>query len=287
MKKTDNAIEIENLSIKLNEFSLKNIDLTVPKGTVMGLIGKNGAGKSTLIKAISDCHAIENGKIYINGIMCSEDRVEYFSKLQTVFDEALFNTELKISKIQKLAPKAYKNFDINFFNEKLKHFEINTKKVFDDLSFGEKKKVQLAFTLALHPQVLILDEPTTGIDPTGRADILDMLMDFMQDENHSILLSTHITSDLDKIADYVTLIDNGKIIFSEDKNDLQEKLRLIRAEKNTFTEKEKSALIGIKENSFGIEAITTDLSLAEKDGVNAVIPTVEEIMIHLVGNSDN
>lgn len=168
----------------------------------------------------------------------------------------------------------------------MKFFEIDTKKIFSNLSFGEQKKVQIAFALAQHPEILILDEPTTGIDPTGRSNILDMLMDFMQDENHSILLSTHITSDLDKIADYVTLIDKGEIVFSQDKNSMQENFRLVRASKDTFTEAEKKELIGVKENSFGIEAITTSKTLAEKPGVTAVIPTIEDIMIHLVGNSD-
>ena len=286
MKKTDNAIEIKNLTVQLDNFCLKDINLTVPKGTVMGLIGKNGAGKSTLIKSISDCFHFQSGEILINGINPGEDRAEYFSELQTVFDEPLFNTELKVKKIIELAPKAYNNFDLDFFKEKLNFFEINTKKVFDKLSFGEKKKVQIAFSLALHPEILILDEPTTGIDPTGRADILDMLMDFMQDENHTIMLSTHVTSDLDKIADYVTLIDKGEIIFSKDKNYMQDNLRLIRAEKNAFTDIEKASLIGLKENSFGIEAITTSKELAEKPGVTSVVPTIEDIMVHLVGHED-
>ena len=283
---TNNAIEIKNLTVDFKEFSLKNINLTLPKGTVMGLIGKNGSGKSTLIKTISDCNKPYKGEILIDGITSEDDRVAYFGKLQTVFDENLFNFSLKIKNLKKLLPKSYSNFNIEYFNEKIKHFEINENTVIDKLSFGTKKKIQIIAALALNPQILVLDEPTTGIDPSGRADILDMLADFMLDENHSILMSTHITSDLDKIADYITLIDKGEIIFSEDKVTLQDNYRLIRAENDAFTEEEKQKLIGIKKNAFGIEALTRDKAITQKQGVTAVVPNVEDIMLRFTDSAE-
>ena len=176
--------------------------------------------------------------------------------------------------------KAYPIFDEEYFRERISFFRISEKQRLDKLSFGMKKKVQIIFALCLKPQVLILDEPTTGIDPSDREEILDMLMDFMQDENHTIMLSTHITSDLDKIADYITLIDDGEIVFSESKIDLQDKYRLIRCNEEQINESDRENLIGIKKNSFGIEALTKDKEIASKPGISSAIPTVEEIMVH-------
>ena len=275
-----NGIEVNNLNVDLKGFALKNINITIPKGTVMGLIGRNGAGKSTLIKTISDGYKKESGEIRINGITCNEDRAAYFTMLSTVFDELNLNDMTKIKLLIKNAKKAYPIFDEEYFRERISFFRISEKQRLDKLSFGMKKKVQIIFALCLKPQVLILDEPTTGIDPSDREEILDMLMDFMQDENHTIMLSTHITSDLDKIADYITLIDNGEIVFSESKIDLQDKYRLIRCNEEQINESDREKLIGIKKNSFGIEALTKDKEIASKPGISSAIPTVEEIMVH-------
>lgn len=275
-----NGIEVNNLNVDLKGFALKNINMSIPKGTVMGLIGRNGAGKSTLIKTISDGYKKESGEIRINGITCNEDRAAYFTMLSTVFDELNLNDMTKIKLLIKNAKKAYPIFDEEYFRERISFFRISEKQRLDKLSFGMKKKVQIIFALCLKPQVLILDEPTTGIDPSDREEILDMLMDFMQDENHTIMLSTHITSDLDKIADYITLIDNGEIVFSESKIDLQDKYRLIRCNEEQINESDREKLIGIKKNSFGIEALTKDKEIASKPGISSAIPTVEEIMVH-------
>ena len=275
-----NGIEVNNLNVDLKGFALKNINMSIPKGTVMGLIGRNGAGKSTLIKTISDGYKKESGEIRINGITCNEDRVAYFTMLSTVFDELNLNDMTKIKLLIKNAKKAYPIFDEEYFRERISFFRISEKQRLDKLSFGMKKKVQIIFALCLKPQVLILDEPTTGIDPSDREEILDMLMDFMQDENHTIMLSTHITSDLDKIADYITLIDDGEIVFSESKIDLQDKYRLIRCNEEQINESDREKLIGIKKNSFGIEALTKDKEIASKPGISSAIPTVEEIMVH-------
>ena len=279
-KMTMNGIEVNNLNVDLKGFALKNINMSIPKGTVMGLIGRNGAGKSTLIKTISDGYKKESGEIRINGITCNEDRAAYFTMLSTVFDELNLNDMTKIKLLIKNAKKAYPIFDEEYFRERISFFRISEKQRLDKLSFGMKKKVQIIFALCLKPQVLILDEPTTGIDPSDREEILDMLMDFMQDENHTIMLSTHITSDLDKIADYITLIDDGEIVFSESKIDLQDKYRLIRCNEEQINESDREKLIGIKKNSFGIEALTKDKEIASKPGISSAIPTVEEIMVH-------
>jgi ABC-2 type transport system ATP-binding protein len=152
-----------------------------------------------------------------------------------------------------------------------------------NLSFGTKKKFQLIAVMATKPQTLVLDEPTSGIDPVDRAEILNILQEFMMDENHTLLLSTHITSDLDKIADYITLIDNGQIVFSKSKDELQDEYRIIRAEKSVLSSEEMSRLIGIKENAFGVEGLTNSREIIIKQGINSAIPTVEEIMLAFTG----
>jgi ABC-2 type transport system ATP-binding protein len=280
-----NGIEIKNVSLNYEKFSLKNVSFNAPCGTVTGLIGRNGAGKSTLIKCIADC-VLHTGEITVNGTRADDDRVKYFSDLSVVFDELPYNDQLKIKKCTKLFEKIYPDFDTQFFYKMTERFNIEPNMRIANLSFGTKKKFQLIAVMATKPQTLVLDEPTSGIDPVDRAEILDILQEFMMDENHTLLLSTHITSDLDKIADYITLIDNGQIVFSKSKDELQDEYRIIRAEKSMLSGEDMSRLIGIKENAFGIEGLTNKREIFTKQGVNSAIPTVEEIMLAFTGKEE-
>ncbi len=280
-----NGIEVKNVSLNYEKFSLKNVSFNAPCGTVTGLIGRNGAGKSTLIKCIADC-ASYAGEITVNGTSADEDRVKYFSDLSVVFDELPYNDQVKIKQCTKIFEKIYPSFDTQFFYKMLERFKIEPNMRITNLSFGTKKKFQLIAVMATKPQTLVLDEPTSGIDPVDRAEILNILQEFMMDENHTLLLSTHITSDLDKIADYITLIDNGQIVFSKSKDELQDEYRIIRAEKSVLSSEEMSRLIGIKENAFGIEGLTNSREIIIKQGVNSAIPTVEEIMLAFTGKEE-
>jgi len=273
-----NGIEVKNLRVDYKEFSLKDIDLSIPKGTVMGLIGRNGAGKSTLIKCIAGCCS-HSGDIRINGISAEENRVAYFSDLSVVFDELIYNDQMKVKNMPSMLAKVYPNFDKEFYNTYLKLFRINPKLSISKLSFGTRKKYQLITVMAARPKVLVLDEPTTGVDPSDRAEIIDIIQDFMMNEEHTVLLSTHITSDLDKIADYITLIDDGKIIISESTDNLQDRFRIIRADKNALSIGDEAVLHGVRVNAFGVEAVTDNRDIWERPGVTAAIPTLEEIMI--------
>jgi ABC-2 type transport system ATP-binding protein len=277
-----NGIEVKNVSLNYEKFSLKNVSFNAPCGTVTGLIGRNGAGKSTLIKCIADC-ASYTGEITVNGTSADEDRVKYFSDLSLVFDELPYNDQVKIKQCTKIFEKIYPSFDTQFFYKMLERFKIELNMRITNLSFGTKKKFQLIAVMATKPQTLVLDEPTSGIDPVDRAEILNILQEFMMDENHTLLLSTHITSDLDKIADYITLIDNGQIVFSKSKDELQDEYRIIRAEKSVLSSEEMSRLIGIKENAFGVEGLTNSREIIIKQGINSAIPTVEEIMLAFTG----
>jgi ABC-2 type transport system ATP-binding protein len=209
--------------------------------------------------------------------------VKYFSDLSLVFDELPYNDQVKIKQCTKIFEKIYPSFDTQFFYKMLERFKIELNMRITNLSFGTKKKFQLIAVMATKPQTLVLDEPTSGIDPVDRAEILNILQEFMMDENHTLLLSTHITSDLDKIADYITLIDNGQIVFSKSKDELQDEYRIIRAEKSVLSSEEMSRLIGIKENAFGVEGLTNSREIIIKQGINSAIPTVEEIMLAFTG----
>lgn len=275
-----NGIEVKNLTVQMEGFTLDNVSIDVPAGVVMGLIGRNGAGKSTLINSIADCTEKKAGEIRINGNTVSEDRVKFFSDLAVVFDKLIYNDYFKVGKLEKLFMKIRPDFDSHFFNTYLDFFRIDRYKRISKLSFGMKKKLQLIAAMSMRPSVLILDEPTTGIDPADRSEIIYLISDFMMDEEHTVMLSTHITGDLDKIGDYITLIDDGKIVFSESKVDLQDRYRLIRTDKSILSTIDTGKLIGVHENSFGVEALTDDEKIFSRPGVTAVIPTIEEIMLH-------
>ncbi|MFT3952121.1 MAG: ABC transporter ATP-binding protein [Oscillospiraceae bacterium] len=279
-----NGLEIRDLNVKIGGgFSLKQINLTVPKGTLLGLVGRNGAGKTSLIKTIADVYAPRSGVILADGISVYDDRPAFFTAAGFAFDESIINERMHFKRMAGTAKAAFPEFDEDFFRGKLEHFGIALNKNLAECSLGMKKKFAVIFALARKPTVLLLDEPTAGVDPADRAELLDMILEFLQDGEHTVLFSTHITSDLDRIADYVALMDGGEILFSREINDLKESYRLIQAERDAFTPEEASRLIGAKAGAFGIEALTADLSLAKKPGVTARMATVEEIMVHFVG----
>ena len=182
----------------------------------------------------------------------------------------------------------YSPFDIEKWHKLMTRFELNENMRLSNYSKGMQMKFSIAMALSHNPDILILDEPTAGLDPSARVDVLDLLLEFMQDENKSIFFSTHITSDLDKIADFITLIDNGKIIFSAEKDDLLDQYALVHIEKEAMTYKLKENLTGLKENVFGYEGLCCDRSIFENlVGVKLARPSVEDIMIYRGGLDDN
>lgn len=280
MNNFENGIEISNLNVKISkQFALKNINLSVPKGSLIGLIGRNSAGKTSLIKTLADCYFIESGDIKISGHNFWDDRASYFRDSAFSFDKLYINEMIKIKKLIKILPKIYPYFKLDFFKEKLDFFNISHDIHVNSLSTGAKRKFSLIFAMSLDPKVLFLDEPTSGIDPVDRVEILDMLMHFLEDSEKTVLLSTHITTDLDRIADYIALMDNGEIKFNMDINTLKDTYRLVQGDNDMLDKIDRSKLIGLRKNSLGFEALTDDMSiLGEK--VTSRIASIEEIMIH-------
>lgn len=221
----ENILEVKNLCKNYDKFSLKNISLNLPKGTIMGLVGENGAGKSTTIKAILNLLHTSDGIIKIFGLDCKEHEMEIKEDIGIVLDEGFVSEYLNPKDINTIMKDMYKNWDEELYFKYLADFKLPEDKISKEYSSGMKMKLKIAVALAHHPKLLILDEPTSGLDPVARNDILDIFQDFIQDEEHGIFVSSHITSDLESIADYITFINNGEIVLSKTRDELLDKMR--------------------------------------------------------------
>ena len=216
----ENNLEVKNLRKKYNGFELKDINLELPKGMIMGLIGENGAGKTTTIKSILNLIKIDKGEIKIFGLNIKENEKKIKEDIGVVLDDGFFSEYLNPADINKIMRKMYKNWDEKLYFKYLEDFKLPKNKISKEFSSGMKMKLKIAVALSHHPKLLILDEPTSGLDPVARSEILDIFQDFIQNEDNSIFVSSHITSDLEHIADYITFINEGKIVLSKTRDEL-------------------------------------------------------------------
>ncbi|HIR66616.1 MAG TPA: ABC transporter ATP-binding protein [Candidatus Coproplasma avicola] len=277
-----NALEIKNLTVDFGDFAIRKMNLDIKKGAVTGLVGRNGAGKSTLIKTIMRQQPA-TGSILYDGKKFSEHEVEILSKTACVFDAPHFSLSAKPKKLKKAFAALYPAFNGQMFDELCAKFNLPQDKRVVKYSLGMQRKLCIIIALCQSPELLILDEPTSGIDPVDRAEVVALLQQFMLDENHTILFSTHITEDLDKIADYIVMIENGRILLNEDKVTLTEKYRLVSA--GTMTEELRAIAIGLKQNAFGYTFICD--RPVEGEGISSKIPTVEELFVYLSAGNMN
>lgn len=272
-----NAIEVQNLRKYLHRFQLQDVSFTLPKGTIMGFVGENGAGKTTTIKCILDLLKKDGGKIKLFGKEMHEDELAIKSEIGVVFDDLNFPESLTATKISKFMKKVYSTWDDSYYFELLNKLKVHENKKLNELSRGMKMKLSIAIALAHHPKLLILDEPTSGLDPIVRDEILDLFLDFMQDDEHSILFSSHITSDLEKIADYITFIHEGKILFSESKDTLLYDYAIWRGTKEDFEDLPSESILAIREQSYGLEVLLLRNEVSTAFELSQ--PTIEEIML--------
>ncbi len=277
-----NALEIKNLCVDLGAFKIENLNLTVRKGAITGLVGANGAGKTTLINAIMRAQNAQSGSILYDGIQFAGNEPEVFSSVACVFDALKFYPVVKPKKLVKLYKDIYPNFDEKKFNELMSKFNLPQDLKISKYSFGMKKKLNFILGLCQGAKTLILDEPTSGVDPYDRNELTTLLQEFMMDEEHAVLFSTHITEDLDKIADYIVMIDNGRVILDKDKESLLEGYRIVRAA--TLTPEMERCAVGVVKDMFGYTFITENKDITDGEGVQVRVPTVEELFIHLVSN---
>ncbi|MDD7305920.1 MAG: ABC transporter ATP-binding protein [Peptoniphilaceae bacterium] len=274
-----NTIEIKNLEKRFDSFTLGPINLDIPKGTIVGYIGQNGAGKSTTIKLILGLLSCDNGDIKLFGDYKPKD-VFIKDRIGVVFDDLLLPEELNLLDVEKFFSGVYKNREKEVFLSLVKSFKLNIKQKIKSYSRGMKMKLSMAIALSHHADLLILDEATSGLDPIVREEILDLLLDFMLDENHTILISSHILSDLEKIADYIAFINNGKILFMERKDKLEEEYGMCSLSNQQAEKLDKSAIVGRRTHSFGQELLVKK-SLIPKD-IKIQKPSIEDIMIYYV-----
>lgn len=275
------ALELKNVNYKKKDFELKDISFAVPKGMITGLVGRNGAGKTTLIHIIANNLNRDSGTILYDGIRYWEDEAGIKRKLGMVYDCINFNEQFKPARFKKKIAPCIDGFDMAYFDRYMEKFELPYKTRIAKYSTGMKHKFMLLLTLSCRPEILVMDEPTNGVDPADRYEILDMLQEFVEDEKHSVLFSTHITSDLDKIADYLVLLEKGRIVMEVEKDSLLEKYRIIEIPASLMTDEIERQLIGAKKNSFGITGLTDNQAIWNIEGANAKLPVVEDIVIHL------
>lgn len=275
-------LEITNVSKHYENFSLKNINISLERGYIMGFIGPNGAGKSTTIKLIMNLIKKDSGSIKLFQLDHDKNNLAIKDRLGFVYDENHYYEELTVEEMKNVIRPFYSKWDETAFSRYVNDFQLPRKKLIKHLSKGMKMKFSLAIALSHNAELLIMDEPTSGLDPLIRSELLEILQSLLEDENKAVFFSTHITSDLDKIADYITMINDGEIVLSKTKDELLEEYCLVKGTKDKLQSLPKDTIVGIKENSFGFEALSSDRrEIVSKLGDAVVIekPTLEDIMI--------
>lgn len=276
---SNHAIQVQRLVKNFDEFTLGPIDLNIPKGTIVGYIGQNGAGKSTTIKLLLGLLNRDSGEIEVLGEADPKD-VKVKDRIGVVFDDLLFPEEMNLVNIEKFCSGIYTKWDSENFYNYVAKFELPHGQIIKNYSRGMKMKLSMAVALSHHAELLILDEATSGLDPVVREDILDLLLEFMQDENHTILISSHIISDLEKVADYIAFINHGKILFMEAKDSLEEDYAICSLSNEEVKELDSDAIVGRRIHAFGQELLVKrDLV---PDWIELQKPSIEDIMIYYV-----
>lgn len=275
-----NAIEIKGLEKHYDGFRLGSFDLTLPSGCIMGLVGENGAGKSTTIKLIMNAIGRDAGEISVLGV---DNRSAGFRNVKeeigVVLDEAYFPEVMSARNVGKVMALTYKNWDAAAFEGYLKKFSLAPDKIFKDYSRGMRMKLAIAAALSHGAKLLILDEATSGLDPMARDELLDIFNDFTRDENCSILLSSHIVSDLEKICDYIAFLHRGRLVLCEEKDRLLEEYALVRLPEERLSELSEESVISRRASGYATEALVL------RGGIPAAIPTehtsLEDIILFL------
>jgi len=259
----NNILEVRGLRKSYCSFMLNDIAFDLPCGYIMGFVGPNGAGKTTTIKLILNVIKGDSGSVKLFG---GEDTILQNEEIGVVMDAPLYVDDWKVSDVGSALSPFYKKWDKKLFAEYTKRFGLEPKKKVKELSRGMKIKLQIAAALSHNAKLLILDEPTSGLDPVARDEICDLLREFVTDENKSVLFSTHITSDLDKTADYITFILNGNIVFTGAKDDLIEKYARVTGGLHDLNEEQKKIVIGYREHRTGFEGMVEAVNIGQLSG---------------------
>lgn len=277
----ENILEVTNLNKKYQDFELKNINIKLPKGMIMGLIGENGAGKSTTIKSILNIINTESGEIKV----FEKDNRKYEKEIKedigVVLDDSFLSEYLTPNDINKIMKNIYKRWDEKLYFKYIEDFKLPQNKISKEFSSGMKMKLKIATALSHHPKLLILDEPTSGLDPVARAEILDIFQDFIQDEEKGIFVSSHITSDLEHIADYITFINNGEIILTKTKDELLENYGIVKCSEDEFKKIDKNDYVKYKKAKYEYDVLVENkVEFKKKYNIEIIDkPSLDDIML--------
>ena len=276
-------LKIENLNKEFKNFNLKDVSFQVKKGYIMGFVGPNGSGKTTTIKLIMNLLKRDSGNIEIFGKDNITFEKEVKNRIGFVYDESYFYQDLSLKAMKGIIAPFYTSWDEELYKKYIKDFSLDESMKIKKLSKGMKMKFALSIALSHHADLIIMDEPTSGLDPIFRREILDILYSIIQDENKSIFFSTHITTDLDKIADYITFIDQGQIVFSKEKDLLLETYGVVKGGNEDLNPGLEKSLLGFRRTQVGFEGLTDDKStIRDLSGDSVLIekPTIEDIMFY-------
>jgi ABC-2 type transport system ATP-binding protein len=278
----ENILEIKGLNKAYDGFSLKDVSFSLPRGFIMGFVGENGSGKTTTIRSILDMAKFDSGKISVFGLDSVKDTIAIKEKLGIVFDSLYIADNLNVRQIEKQFKPFYNEWNSDEYAARIKQFGLPTDKAVGDFSKGMKMKLMIAVALSHNAEFMILDEPTSGLDPVARDELLDILAEYIEDEKRSVLFSTHITSDVERIADYVTILHNGKVWFTGTKDELTDGYVVVKGAEEDIPSGVKEKLIGFHgyRNGFDamIKAQDTELLSDELETEKA---SIDEILVYI------
>ncbi len=275
------AVEVKNVTKKYKRFTLSDVSFAVPQGCIMGLIGENGAGKSTAFKAMLNLIRRDGGEVLFWGKPMNDKDTELRSRIGVAFDAICFPEVLTVKQVGNVGRMTYKNWDAARFEELVTRFELPEKAEIKTLSKGMKMKLNLAFAMSHNAELLILDEPTAGLDPIARDELLDLFLEFVQDEQHSILISSHITTDLEKIADYITFINKGKVAFSKEKDTLLYRYGVVRCGEKDLAGVKNAGCIAWRKNDCNYDVLVENRDTVKRAFPHLVVDnaSIDEIML--------
>lgn len=277
----DNILEVKGLNKHYDRFSLKDVSFCLPEGCITGFIGVNGAGKTTTLRTILGLTGRESGKISIFGIKMDQNERKIKDRIGIVLDDGCFYDELTLAEMKSVIAPAYTTWCEQDFRDYIDRFSLDIKQKISTLSKGMRMKYSLALALSHKAELLLMDEPTSGLDPLVRSQFLEILKEYMDKGGKGVLLSTHITSDLDKIADMLIMIEHGQILFQEDKDTLLDSCRVVKGDASQLNEEIRKLFLNVEETAFGFTGITRQLSKVMEHIPDAIAerPTIEDIML--------
>ena len=278
------AVEIKKLKKNYQNFNFKIDNLNIPSGVVVGLIGENGAGKTTLIKLLLNAINKNDGEIKIFDKDLKHNEIQVKEDIGVVLDNSFFPETLNAKNIDTIMKDIYKRWDSKLFYKYLNDFKIKDNQILKAMSKGMRKKVEIATALSHHPKLLILDEATSGLDPIVRNEILDLFFNFIEDEEHTIILSTHITSDLEHIADYIVFIDKGEVVLEKQRDEIIDNYGILKCDTDQFNKIDKLDIVSFKKNKYNYEILIDDKEKCQKKYKDFIIDkiTLEDLMLLII-----